>query len=218
MRRFVIGTLLVLLTPTAAWASNDPLFAQQWALAKVGAEQAWSTGKGSGITIAIVDSGVDLAHEDLAPKLVPGFDFVENDHDPRDENNHGTHVAGIAAAVTGNSRGVAGAAPDAKIMPVRVLDEEGEGGSDDVEAGIRWATDHGARVINLSLGELTPIRLVLGSSIEDGLNYAWARGVVPVLAAGNDLVFPSGYGGVNAIAIAATDRNDGRPIYSNGTG
>lgn len=218
MRRIVLATVGILTAASAAWASNDPLFSQQWALAKVGAELAWATGKGGGVTVAIVDSGVDLDHEDLAAKLVPGFDFVEGDFTPMDENEHGTHVAGIAAAVTGNSRGVAGTAPDAKIMPVRVLDENGEGSSDDVEAGIRWAADHGAKVVNLSLGELTPIRLVLGSSIENAINYAWGKGVVPVVAAGNDIVFPSGYAGVNAIAVAATNQDDGRPLYSNGTG
>lgn len=217
--RVALVTLVLLVSAAGqAFASDDPLFSKQWGVQKIGAEVAWTTGTGSGVIIAIVDTGVDLDHEDLGTKLVEGYDFVEKDPSPADEDGHGTHVAGIAAAITGNGRGVAGTAPEAKIMPVRVLDEDGSGSSDDVVSGIRWAVDHGATVVNLSLGELTPIRIVLGSSMEDGIDYAWSHGAVPVVAAGNDILFPSGYANVNALAVAATNQNDGKPLYSNGTG
>jgi subtilisin family serine protease len=136
--------------------ANDPLFARQWALDQVNAPEAWARGaRGAGTTVAIVDTGVDLQHPDLSSKLVTGHDFVADNNDcpagPQDENGHGTHVAGIAAAVTNHGIGVAGVAPDAQIMPVRVLDADGSGSSEDVAAGITWAADHGAEVINLSL-------------------------------------------------------------------
>ncbi|HEY8769194.1 MAG TPA: S8 family serine peptidase, partial [Thermoleophilaceae bacterium] len=133
---------------------NDPLFPHQWGLAQVKAPQAWARGaQGSGATIAIVDSGIDLNHPDLSGKLVPGFDFASGAScasGGQDRNGHGTHVAGIAAATTNNGIGVAGTAPLAQIMPVRVLDEAGNGSSVDVSAGIKWAADQGAQVVNLS--------------------------------------------------------------------
>ena len=152
---------------------NDPLFPREWGLRQVKAPAAWARGaRGAGITIAVVDSGVDLSHPDLRSKLVAGKDLVRaaaglsgpGCPGPQDENGHGTHVAGIAAAVTNNGIGVAGTAPAAKIMPVRVLDASGGGEQTAVDAGIRWAADHGARVINLSLGSDTP---VLGSGASD---------------------------------------------------
>src|SRR5215210_367220 len=120
---------------------NDPLFARQWALDQVNAPEAWARGaKGAGAIVAVVDTGVDLQHPDLSSKLVAGHDFVASNGDcppgPQDENGHGTHVAGIAGAVTNNGIGVAGVAPDAQIMPVRVLDAEGSGSNEDVAAGI----------------------------------------------------------------------------------
>ena len=134
---------------------NDPLFARQWGLQQIHAPQAWARGVlGAGTTIAVVDTGVDLTHPDLQANLVAGTDIAAGKTDcppgPQDENGHGTHVAGIAAAVTNNGIGVAGTAPDARIMPVRVLDASGSGSSDDVAAGIIYAADHGADVINLS--------------------------------------------------------------------
>src|SRR5207247_7126716 len=120
---------------------------------------AWGRGvKGAGVTIAVVDTGVDLNHPDLASHLVAGKDLVAGKTDcppgPQDEYGHGTHVAGIAAAVTNNGIGVAGTAPDASIMPVRVLDPSGSGDIDTIIAGIKYAADHGAKVINRSLGDM----------------------------------------------------------------
>ena len=131
-------------TPGAG-AANDPLFARQWGLRQIKAPGAWSRGaRGKGVTIAIVDSGVDLGHPDLAAKVRPGIDLVKKVEGlsgpgcpgPQDENGHGTHVAGIAAAITNNRAGGAGTAPGARIRPVRVLDSDGAGLEPAVNAGI----------------------------------------------------------------------------------
>ena len=159
--------------PAGAAAVDDPVFAQglQWGLDQIHAPDAWDAGTGRGITIAVVDSGVDLAHEDLRAKVVAQASCIDSGGDAarchgsaQDDNGHGTHVAGIALATTDNGRGIAGVAPDATLMAVRVLantcDAEGtceaSGTSADVSAGIRWAADHGADVINLSLGRQRP--------------------------------------------------------------
>src|SRR3954470_5317021 len=136
---------------------NDPVFPDQWGLTQINAPAAWAHGyRGTNVKIAVVDTGVDLVHPDLRSKIVPGKDFnpaaKQGCPGSQDENGHGTHVAGIAAAVTNNGRGVAGTAPGAKVMPVRVLDADGSGYDPTVIKGIKYAADHGAKVINLSLG------------------------------------------------------------------
>jgi serine protease len=209
---------------SSATASNDPYFAKQWGLEKIQAEQAWSTATGAGITVAVVDTGVDLGHPDLAAHIVgSGQDFVDDDGNAQDENGHGTHVAGIAAAVTGNGIGVAGTAPDASILPVRVLDEDGSGSTEDIAAGIRYAADNGADVINLSLGYLSGVDKVLLITGEldpvyEAIDYAHSLGVVVAVAAGNDsfplCAEPSGHPDV--LCVGATDQRDARSWFSNG--
>jgi subtilisin family serine protease len=203
---------------------NDPLFARQWALDQVNAPEAWARGaRGAGTTIAVVDTGVDLQHPDLSSKLVAGHDLVANNGDcpsgPQDENGHGTHVAGIAAAVTNNGIGVAGVAPDAQTMPVRVLDADGTGTSDVIAAGIRWAADHGAQVINLSLGELPVVGQLepLNQDIEDAVTHAWDSGSLVVAAAGNESFPLCSYPSFadHAVCVAATDRRGLPTYYSN---
>lgn len=205
-------------------AANDPLFASQWGLDQINAPEAWARGAtGTGTVIAVVDTGVDLEHPDLRSKLVPGFDFVAGKRDcppgPQDENGHGTHVAGIAAAVTDNGIGVAGTAPDAQIMPVRVLDAEGSGSLDDVAAGIRYAADHGADVINLSLGELPIVGqlTVLNQDIEDAVQHAWDQGSLVVAAAGNESYPLCSYPAFanRAVCVGATDSRGLPSYYSN---
>ncbi|MGV3758847.1 MAG: S8 family serine peptidase, partial [Actinomycetota bacterium] len=195
-----LGALLGLAPPSGpaqAQDGDDPVRAQglQWSLDRIGAEAAWGRARGEGVTIAVVDSGVDLDHEDLAGQVVAHVSCVGADGDPRrcqgsgqDDNGHGTHVADIAAAATGNGRGVAGVAPDARILAVRVLADscggggcQPEGPAADVAAGIRWATANGADVINLSLGG-GAIQSALGCSFCDAIEEAWDQGVVAVVA------------------------------------
>ena len=132
---------------------SDPDYDQQYYLSNIRAPQAWDhiTGTPS-VIIAVLDSGIDLAHDDLAGRIGEGYDFVENDSIPQDQNGHGTHVAGIATANANNGFGVSGVDWKAQIMPIRVLDAYGNGSFANVAQGIIWAADHGARVINLSLG------------------------------------------------------------------
>lgn len=191
------------------------MFKDQYGLARISAEAAWSTGRGAGVKIAVVDSAVDLKHEDLADKLLPGDDFAKDDDPPARGHMHGTHVSGIAAAMTGNAKGVAGTAPDACIMPIRVLGNDGSGEIAWVNAGIKRAADRGAQVINLSLGDDVTFRNIEGSTIETGIEYAWSKQVIVVISAGNDFLFPSGYRDTHAIVVGATDRNDVKAAYSN---
>jgi subtilisin family serine protease len=210
-------------------AANDPLFAKQWGLRQVNAPGAWSRGaRGKGVTIGIVDSGVDLGHPDLRAKLLPGVDLVRKANGltgpgcagPQDENGHGTHVAGIAAAITNNGVGVAGTAPGARLLPVRVLDKTGSGEESAVNAGIRWAAGHGAKVINVSIGGNVPlIGNVPGASAdtEKAVSYAFSKGAVVVASAGNSTVPLCDYPAAasNAVCVGATDRNRNPSFYSN---
>jgi len=184
---------------------SDPRFAEQWGLAAIGAPAAWSITTGSAdVTIAIVDTGVDLTHPDLDGKIVPGWDFVNNDADPQDDNGHGTHVAGIAAAESNNGIGIAGVSWGARIMPIKVLNSSGSGSYADVAAGIVYAVDNGAEVINLSLGGSAP-----SEALRAAIEYAYNANVVVVAAAGNTgaegLMYPAAYPQV--IAVGAVDRS-----------
>src|SRR4051794_41295580 len=123
---FLVALLLCLAIPATASAA-DPLRAQQWGLDMIQADAAHSTSTGSGVVVAVIDTGVLASHEDLAGRLLPGHDFVQNDDTPQDENGHGTHVTGIVAADAGNGKGIEGVAPGAQVMPIRVLDKNGEG-------------------------------------------------------------------------------------------
>lgn len=225
-----------LLAAPASGSSGDPYFDRQWGLHKIKAPAAWATATGTGVLIAVVDTGVDLTHPDLVDKVVsyPDADFVDPNgicekgksciqDGAQDQSGHGTHVAGIAAATTGNDIGVAGTAPGASILPVRVLDADNEGETRRVGAGIRYAADKGAAVINLSLsyppgsgeaeqltGGLRPVR--------SAITYAVSRGSVVVVSAGNRSMplcaEPSA--AEEVLCVGATDQNDMRAVYSNG--
>jgi subtilisin family serine protease len=204
--------------PAHARAANDPALNRQWGLAKIGAAKAWDTATGAGTVIAVVDSGVDLNHEDLVGKILPGKDYT-GVGSVQDDCGHGTHVSGIAAAVTNNGKGVAGVAPDAKILPVKVLAPNGNrcaGSTTDIQDGIKWAADQGATVINLSLG--SDIQFLTGSGLGDSLSYAWSKGAIPVVAAGNSSLFGSGYSNESAIIVTASGTQDDSPSYSSTTG
>src|SRR5438128_11444290 len=183
---------------TPAGASNDPGFAKQWNLEKIGAPAAWAHTTGAHVRVGIVDAGVDLGHEDLAGKIVAHTSCLKSKGDPnnclgsgQDDNGHGTHVAGIIAAVKDNGKGVAGVAPSAKLIVDKALDANGAGADADVQAGIMWVVDHGAQVVNLSLGDGSSLPLLGGSGgisapMTAGIEYAWSHGAIPVLAAGNN--------------------------------
>lgn len=202
---------------------SDPMREAQWGLAQVRAPQAWPRSTGKGVVVAVIDTGIDLGHPDLRGKLVPGINLVKPGTPPQDDNGHGTHLAGVIAAATGNGIGIAGVAPDAKLMPVKVLDSAGSGGTETITAGIRWAVDHGARVLNMSLGEnaaLGPVATVLGENdaLHAAIDYAWSKGAVIVAAAGNSTVplcsEPSAW--QHVICVGALGPDAVRAYYSQG--
>ncbi|WP_042145218.1 S8 family peptidase [Paucisalibacillus sp. EB02] len=199
----------------ATWSPNDTYFSPsyQYGLFNTDADHAWDVTRGSSSQeIAVLDTGVDYNHPDLDGKVVLGYDFVQNDWYPQDQNGHGTHVAGIAAAETNNATGIAGMAPNTKVLAVRVLDAQGSGSLADIADGIIYAADAGAEVINLSLGCNCDTQ-----TLENAVNYAWNRGAVVVAAAGNDGVRttfePASY--ENVIAVGAVDSNNRKANFSN---
>ena len=196
---------------TVSSVPNDPLYVQQWGLPVVGAPEVWPVTRGAGVTIAVVDTGVDATHPDLAGRLVTGFNAIDGSSDSTDDNGHGTRMAGIASAVGFNGVGVVGVAPEAAVMPVKSLGATGSGTYADIARGIVYAVDHGARVINLSLGGQ-----VSSSTLSDAVAYAIERGVVLVAAAGNFGVqapsYPAAY--TDVIAVGATDEQDVRAAFS----
>ncbi|TKC14349.1 S8 family peptidase [Robertmurraya kyonggiensis] len=199
---------------TAQWTPNDTYYSgYQYGLQTTQTNLAWDVARGSSSQeIAVLDTGVDYTHPDLDGKVILGYDFVDNDNAPMDANGHGTHVAGIAAAETNNGAGISGTAPNTKVLAVRVLDAEGSGTLDDIAAGIRYAADSGAEVINMSLGcDCNTVAL------ENAVNYAWNKGVVVVAAAGNDntsVTFePASY--TNVIAVGAVNNSDRKASFSN---
>ncbi len=202
----------------AFFTPNDPKFAEQWNMQRAGAEKAWDYACGEGVTVAVVDTGIACYDDggfmkgtDLAgTTCVPGYNFVGQNDIAADDQGHGTHVAGTIAQTTNNGVGVAGLAHCAKLMPVKVLSARGWGTMADVAEGIRWAADHGANVINLSLGSSSKSPVV-----EKAVHYAYKHGVVVVAAAGNSgksVGFPAAYDGV--IAVSATDSNDAIAWFS----
>ena len=205
--------------PTALKPPNDPYYPLQWSLKKINAQAAWSVSAGSpSIVVAVVDSGVDLGHPDLAGQLVPGFNCVDAGSPPQDDHGHGTHVAGTIGAKANNAAGVVGVAWGAKIMPVKTIDRSGSGSSSCIADGIRFAVDNAAKIINLSLGSKYP-----SQAVEDAVNYAHDKGALVVASAGNcgdpgacDTLSPPNYPAAfsNVLAVAATGPKDERAVYS----
>ncbi|XYH97593.1 S8 family peptidase [Sorangium sp. So ce1128] len=196
----------------AFFVANDPLLKDQWHMARVGAERAWDFSTGRGVTVAVVDTGIAcethgpfVKAPDLAStECVEGWNFVTKTNHANDDQGHGTHVAGTIAQSTNNGIGAAGLAFHARLMPVKVLNESGWGTTADVADGIRWAAEHGAHVINLSLGGPRNSKV-----LQSAIDYAISRGAVVVAAAGNTggrVQFPGASDGV--IGVSATDAND----------
>ncbi len=195
----------------ATLTPNDQYFGNQWGMVKIQAPQAWDLTAGAGVKIAILDTGIDQDHEDLQAKIIANKNFTRS-KTADDKYGHGTHVAGIAAGITNNGKGVAGVGYGASLMNVKVLGDTGSGNYSWIASGIIWAADNGARVINMSLGGSSG-----SSTLEDAVNYAWSKGVVVVAAAGNSNTSSPSYPGyyANAIAVAATDQNDVKASFSN---
>lgn len=194
---------------------NDLLYQEnyQWNLPVIGTEQGWNVTRGNEeVQIAIVDTGVDLDHPDLRNRLVKGYNVIDEKSEPDDDNGHGTHVAGIIASETNNNEGVAGMTWFSKIMPVKAMGAKGYGTTFDIAKGIVWAVDQGADVINLSLGNYQPSKV-----LEEAVRYAYENNVVMVSAAGNDAsnqpTYPSAYPEV--LSVAAVDYNGKRASFSN---
>jgi type VII secretion-associated serine protease mycosin len=204
----------VAIAPHVRAAANDPLLAQQWGIFAIGADRVWATTTGIGVIVAVVDSGSG-PHPDLAENLLPGrsfFGLVESqDGSDIDASGHGTHVAGIIASAANNGIGGSGVAPNAQLLPIKVLDQAGQGDARDVAAGVRYAADNGAKVINLSLGGATE-----SSSLTQAITYANDKGALVVAAAGN--------GGANdkpkwpasldlTLAVTAVDQSNGATSF-----
>jgi len=217
MRPIVLALLLLALAPAAAPAANDPRRGEQWNLDLIESDAAHATATGTGAVIAVVDTGVAAGHPDLAGQILPGHDFVQDDDTPQDGNGHGSHVSGIAVAATGNGVGISSVAPGAKLLPVRVLADDGSGTSEDVAAGIDWARTHGAQVINLSLGSEVPIVGAMGGDeIDAAIRRALGAGLVVVAAAGNNGVpvceQPAAAEGL--LCVGAVDKRKQRSFFS----
>lgn len=202
----------------ALWAPNDPYYSYQWhldnpAYGGIQMEEAWELSTGAGVTVAVIDTGIRKGTDLANTCFVTGWDYVNNDSDPTDDNGHGTHVAGTIAQSTNNGVGVAGVAYESCLMPVKVLGATGVGTYANVALGIRYAADHGAKVINLSLGGSSP-----STTLEGALVYAYGKGVAIVAAAGNDssptLSYPAAYDDY-VIAVGATRYDETLSYYSN---
>ena len=187
---------------------NDPLWADSWSLAKVRAPAAWRLTTGAAETVvAVLDTGVDLAHADLQGSFVQGWDAVNEDADPTDDHGHGTLVAGVIGARANNGLGGVGACPRCSLMPVKVIAANGAGSAADIAEGIVWAADHGARVLNMSF-----VMSGRDEGVAQALQYARSKGVLIVAAAGNngsaETTFPAGEPGV--VSVTGTDAADAR--------
>lgn len=191
---------------------NDGFYKQQYYLKQIHAESGWDEISSSHVTIAILDTGVDLTHPDLVLNLVDGINLIDKDKLPQDDNGHGTNVAGIVAGVADNGIGVAGVTWSGKIMPIKVLDKNGiADNSFFVGQGIRYAVDHGAKIVLLALGDsvFTPF-------LDEAAKYAEEKGVLLVAASGNKgnrLNYPAAF--PNVLSVGAVDENDQYEEYSN---
>ncbi|HZO91619.1 MAG TPA: S8 family peptidase [Chthonomonadaceae bacterium] len=201
------------------WKPNDPRYSEQWNFQMVKSEEAWEVTRGKGVVVAVIDTGVaydntrkgKICRDFKETRFTRGYDFISRDDLPNDDHGHGTHVAGTIAESTDNNEGVAGLAFDATIMPLKVLTADGRGTSADIAEAIRWAADHGAKVINMSLGGPYPDRLM-----QSACEYAHKKGVTIVCAAGNSGREGVGYPAAfkECIAVSAVGPNGELSFYS----
>ncbi|WP_301170563.1 S8 family peptidase [Brevibacillus nitrificans] len=193
---------------------NDPYYTEyQWNLPLIGMEQSWDVSEGSSdVIVAVVDTGVDMEHPEFEGKLVEGYNVLDGSNKPQDDNGHGTHVSGVIAAKTNNKDGIAGMTWKSKLMPIKAIGADGSGSAVDIAQGIYWATDHGADVINLSVGNYTS-----SAALKEACKYAYDNNVVLVAASGNDASdqpsYPAAYDEV--LSVAAVDHLKERADFSN---
>ena len=202
--------------------NQAPLGGYFWNLDMIGAPEVWAANSngpgatGKGVTIAVIDTGIDYRHREFKGRIRAGYDFVDGDSIAEDANGHGTHVAGTIAAAK-DGRGITGVAHDAKIMPIRVLDENGAGYLSDAIRAVRWATNNGADVINLSLGGAG-----YSQAMADAIRHASSRGTVVVMAAGNwggaSPDYPAAHAIDHGIAVGAVQRDGRLAWFSNRAG
>ncbi|MGH3993700.1 MAG: S8 family serine peptidase, partial [Pseudonocardiaceae bacterium] len=213
----VLWAALALALPGDALAQTDPLLGQQWNLFMVESGAAHALATGAGVTIAIIDTGIEASHPDLqGARFLQGYDFVDDDPIPQDGNGHGTHVLGIAGATEANGIGVASVAPGATILPVRVLGDDGTGDLGNVVRGIDYAVARGADIINLSIGSEAPVEGTPGQ-FNAAIDRALDAGRIVVGAAGNDGLpvcgQPSAEG--RMLCVGAVDRRREHSSFSN---
>ena len=181
-----------------------------WGITKVNAPQAWSTGTGSGVKVAVIDTGIDLSHPDLQANIKGGYNAIRPNRSAKDDNGHGTHVAGTIAALN-NSIGVVGVAPSTSLYAVKVLGANGSGWLSDVIEGIQWSAANGMQVANMSLGSSSD-----SQAMHDAVIQAKAAGLTIIAAAGNvsgaPVIYPAAYAEV--IAVSATDQNNNLAYFS----
>lgn len=192
---------------------NDPNFPSQWHLPAISAPSAWSVTTGAaGATIAIIDSGVDNTHPDLTSKLVAGWNFLTGTSSTMDDLGHGTAVAGTAAAASNNGVGVTGVAWGNMIMPLVVLDSSDYASYSNIASAITYAADHGARIINISIGGSSA-----SSTLQSAVDYAWNKGAVIFASAMNNSTSTPYYPAAcnNVVAVSATESNGTLASFSN---
>ncbi|MFN3374638.1 MAG: S8 family serine peptidase, partial [Chloroflexus sp.] len=193
---------------------NDPFLQQQWALGTIGVYDAWNITTGGPIIVAVIDTGVDASHPDLSGRVLSGLNTITGSTNTSDDNGHGTAVAGLIAAAGDNGIGIAGICWGCQILPVKACFNNGRCRDSSVISAIRWATDNGARIINLSLGGA-----MSSPALQDAVRYATERGVLIIAASGNERAegnapnYPAAY--PETIAVGATGYSDEVTGFSN---
>ena len=192
-------------TGSTAVAVNDPRTAEQYSLDRMQVRSAWGLSTGGAGIVAVLDTGVQFNHPDLAGRLLPGYDFVNDDADASDDNGHGTWVSGIIAANANDGYGIAGVSWSDRILPVKIMNREGTGSTSDLTSGIIWAANNGATVINMSVGGFP-----YSQYVQDAVNYAWSKGAVLIGAAGNnrreETFYPASF--ANVVSVSGTQADD----------